>query len=356
MGKKLGFGCMRLPLVNPADRSSIDIGELSRMTDLFLERGFDYFDTATTYCDGHCEQAVRRALVERYPRDRFRLAGKLPTMLVDNPLQQEEIFAGQLARCGTDYFDRYIIHCATEAFFDRAVQMQSFDFAFRKRDRGLVREVGFSFHGSPELLETILAEYPDVDFVQLQINYADWDSATVASHDCYRIALKRGKSIVAMCSLKGGVLASVPARVEAMLRQLRPDYEPAAWALRFIADLESVDTVLSGMSSLGQMRHDTETLDRMPPLTEREREVLKTAARIIAEETPLQCTSCGYCTASCPAQIPIPDCLRSYNSGRHHAKASECTACGRCERTCPQRLGIIGAMRRMAACAAVATP
>lgn len=366
MHKKLGFGCMRLPLTDPDDCRAIDTAELSRMVDEFLSRGFDCFDVAATYHDGCCEAAMRHALTERHPRTSYRLCDKLPTMQVENAAQQEDIFRRQLERCGVEHFDRYLVHCATEEFFARAEALESFRFVLRKRDEGLAGEAGFSFHGSPELLERILTEYPQMDFVQLQINYVDWELTPVAARRCYETARRHGKPVVAMCSQKGGLLASIPPSAERLLRAVNPGQSPSEWALRFAASPHGVDTVLSGMSSLREVRQNCQAMENPQPLDAFEIETLARAAAAIVDTAPVQCTSCGYCTAACPAGIPIPDYLSLYNSeiesrrtgsgsrrdrrgvcSSGRGAASSCTACGACERTCPQRLGIIDPLRRI---------
>lgn len=369
--KRLGFGCSRLPLVDNTDRRSIDTDEVQRMVDEFLARGFDCFDVAATYHDGCCETAMRRALVERYPRDRYRLCDKLPTMMVERADRQQRIFSEQLQRCGVERFDRYMIHCATDELYARAEALGSFGFMMRKRDEGRIGEAGFSFHGSPELLDRILANHPEVDFVQLQINYVDWYTAPASARRCYETARRHGKRIVAMCSQKGGLLAAVPASAESMMRAVNPDQSPSEWALRFAASPEGVDMVLSGMSSLDEVRQNCAAMENPQPPDGFELETLARAAAEIVGASPVQCTACGYCTAGCPARIPIPDYLSLYNSlvgkrkpartkARRHQSpdtggrgaASSCMACGRCERICPQRLRIIEPLRRMAACAA----
>lgn len=364
MNAKLGFGCMRLPLIDPADGTSIDIDELSRMTDLFLERGFTYFDTAYTYHDGHCEGALRRALVERHPRTSYSLTDKLPTLLLESESQQERIFEEQLARCGVEYFDRYLVHCATEAFYVRAERLRSFDFALRKKREGRVRLAGFSYHDSPELLDRILTQYPDMDFVQLQISYVDWEHTPVRSRRCYEVARRHGKPIVAMCPLKGGLLADVPPEVERMLRACRPGDTPSTWAVRFAASLEGVETVLSGMSSLAQLEANTARMLHFEPFDAHERAVVGRAAEAVCRAAPVQCTACGYCVPGCPQEIPIPDYLRLYNADartahadrgalqseyvRRRGRASDCIACRRCESACPQHLAIVDWLGRVA--------
>lgn len=367
MERKLGFGGMRLPLADPNDGGAIDIAELSRMVDLFLERGFTCFDTARTYHDGHAETALRRTLVERHPRSAYVLTDKLPTLLVGSEERQERIFGEQLAACGVEYFDRYLIHCATAAYCAEAERLRSFDFVRRKRNEGRIRQIGFSYHDSPELLEELLVRHPEIDFVQLQISYVDWEHTPIRARQCYETARRHGKPVVAMCPLKGGMLAEPPAEVEQLFRTVRPDLTPAAWAIRFAASLEGVTTVLSGMSSLRQLDADTAAAERFGPLTDAEQSAFARAAELVCRSAPVQCTGCGYCLPTCPQGIPIPDDLLLYNAQtcagregldarisvyRAHAEgrglASACVACRHCERACPQHLHIVDWLGRVA--------
>ncbi len=308
MEKKLGLGCMRLPLTEPGNPAAIDGKEVARMVAAALERGFTYFDTAWTYHDGASEEALRRTLVERYPREAYRLTDKLPTMLVEHAEQQERIFDEQLRRCGVEWFDGYLVHCATAAFCERAERLGSFDFALRKREEGRIRRVGFSYHDSPELLDELLTRHPEVDFVQLQISYVDWEGTPIRSRRCHEIARRHGKPIVVMCPLKGGMLASVPPRVERMFRERRPEASPASWALRFAASLEGVETVLSGMSSMDELLRNAAFMEHFEPFDRAEYALVERAADLVLEAQPVQCTQCGYCEPVCPERIPIRAC------------------------------------------------
>lgn len=367
MERKLGFGCMHLPLTEAGNPASIDHDAFARMTDIFLERGFVYFDTASTYHDGHGEAALRRALVERYPREAYTLADKLPTMLIESAEEQERIFARQLSACGVEYFDRYLVHCATRAFWERAERFGSFDFVLNKRREGRVRLAGFSYHDSPELLDEILTRYPELDFVQLQISYVDWEHTPIQAHRCYDVARRHGKPVVAMCPLKGGMLARVPAATERMMRDCRPDLNPSLWALRYVASLDRVETVLSGMSSVAQIEENTACMARFSPLDARERAIVVRAADDVCRAAPIQCTACGYCVPVCPQSIPIPEALRLFNDdtgdghtllGQHRAeyesvargrgRASECLGCHSCESSCPQHIRIVDWLRQVA--------
>lgn len=357
MKAKLGFGCMHLPTTDYADNTQVDIAELSLMVDMFIGCGFDYFDAAYTYHDGHCEEALSKALVERYPRERYTLADKLPTMLIADERGQEEMFARQAAACGVEYFDRYLVHCATEEFYRKAERLHSFDFVARKKREGAVRLTGFSFHDSPELLEEILTKYPDIDFVQLQISYVDWCLTPIQARLCHETARRHRKPIVAMCPQKGGLLTRVPPHVAQRFASVRPDAAPSEWALRFAANVEGVETVLSGMSSAEQMARNIASMCADDPFTERERDTVAWAAEQIVADNPVQCTSCGYCLPTCPVQIPIPDCLSlcdtalgaSDAEGHLRRKASECIECGNCERACPQHIHVTKWLQRISA-------
>lgn len=350
---------MRLPLKDAADNTSIDIAALMRMTDIFLSRGFDTFDTAWTYHDGHSEQALRLALVERYPRDRFRLTDKMPTMLLESADDMERIFAEQLLRCGVGYFDRYLVHCATQTFCENAERFDCFGFVGRKKREGFIRETGFSFHDTPELLDAMLTAHPEVDFVQLQINYVDWTQTPLRAQECYRTARRHGKPVTVMSTLKGGMLANVPPQVETLFRAVHPEDDASVWALRFAAGLDGVTTVLSGMSSVSEMERNTAALQFAAPLTPEEQSVVERAAEMICNMNPVQCTACGYCIPVCPAGIDIPQYLYLYNRMTRGVEpsfageeslvpTSSCLACRRCESACPQKLPIAGWIGRAA--------
>ena len=365
MNGKLGFGAMRLPLRNADDPSSIDLPQLERMVDLFLGYGFRYFDTAYTYCGGHSEKALRQTLVERCPRDRFILADKLPTMSIRSADEQPRIFDEQLRRCGVDYFDRYMVHCALPSFYERAGELGSFDFVRSKRDEGLARAIGFSFHGSAELLDRILTEHPETDFVQLQINYVDWQRSPLRARGCLETARRHGKPVTVMGALKGGLLAAIPPMAERRVREVSGGCDPASWALRFAASLEGVDYVLSGMTSIADVERNCTALQAFSEFTAGEYATVDEIADAVCGATPVQCTSCGYCLGACPERIAIPDCLHLYNSysrmfgarnyideyqsiSNRGGRPSSCVGCRRCEQNCPQHLRIADWIRRVA--------
>ena len=350
MNEKLGFGTLRLPLKTRKGTTRIDLGTLEQMVDTFLEHGFGYFDTAPMYAGGAGEEALRRTLVERYPRSAFRLVDKLPTLQLSSAGEQARCVEAQLRRCGVDRFDRYLVHCATAAFWERAEKLGSFGFVRRLREEGVVGKAGFSFHDSPELLEEILDHHPWVDFVQLQINYMDWERPPISARRCYEVAARHGKPVVAMCPLKGGLLARLPQAVRQRLSLLRPEASPAEWAMRFVASLPAVETVLSGLSSMEELNRNIALMEHLVPLDTDQRQLLDEAARLDERLTPIQCTRCGYCLEVCPKALRIPSDLWMLNdltAGTVQAAAPEaandaaaCTGCRRCESACPQHLPI----------------
>lgn len=366
--KKLGFGLMRLPLTDPNRQESIDIDTVSRMADVFLERGFTYFDTAYVYHDKKSEYAVREAVVRRHPRGSFMLATKMPVAILEQKTEQTRIFEEQLEKCGVDYFDYYLLHNLGTEHYEIAKQMDSFGFLARKKGEGYIRKAGFSFHDSAELLDRILSEHPEVDFVQLQINYLDWEDVSIQSRLCYETAVRHGKKVIVMEPVKGGMLANIPEKAERLLKECHPDWSIPSWALRFAASLENTAVVLSGMSSMPQLLDNTGAMRDFSPLSGEETALLRKAADLINESIAIPCTACQYCTAGCPKNIPIPKYFALFNGQKQstnprsflHAvyydnyaqtfgKASDCIGCRRCEHACPQHLKIADLMKEVAA-------
>ncbi|MBQ5960024.1 MAG: aldo/keto reductase [Firmicutes bacterium] len=355
--KKLGFGTMRLPLLDSNDKKSIDFDQVSRMTDIFLEKGFTYFDTAYPYHDQASEIAVRECLVKRHPRDSFLLADKMPIIRVRKPEDYPMYFEEQLQKCGVDYFDYYLLHNIGVDRYDRTKATGGFEFLAEQKKKGTIRKAGFSFHDRPELLEDVLKNYGDIiDFVQLQINYLDWDSPVVASGRNYELCVQYGKPVVVMEPIKGGTLVKrLPQEAADLFRSEAPDFSPASWAIRFAASLPNVMVVLSGMSEMDQMLDNISYMEDFKPLTDHEKEVVAEAKGIMERAIEIPCTACGYCMEQCPMNINIPAYFDLYNqfctggtkSGQYyersrigHGAAKDCLHCGLCEEICPQHIEI----------------
>lgn len=367
MAKKLGFGCMRLPLTDPKDFTKVDMAQVERMVDTFLERGFTYFDTAYMYHEFQSEKIVRAALVERHDRKAFTLATKLPTMFLKAEGDQERIFAEQIEKCGVDYFDYYLLHNLNVANYRTAERFGSFAFAARMKAEGKIRHVGFSFHDKADLLDEILTAHPETECVQLQINYMDWENESIQSRKCYKTARRHGKPVVVMEPVKGGTLAQLPEEAERRFRAIRPDLSPASWAIRYAASLDGVMMVLSGMSSMQQLEDNTSYMQDFQPLDAAERAAVDEVTAIIRRSIAIPCTACRYCVEGCPKKIAIPEYFALYNNlkqslnkdfavqgvyysnlAQEHGKASDCIACRKCEKSCPQHLPIVESLRKVA--------
>lgn len=349
--KKLGFGLMRLPRKG----LSIDIEQFKEMVDLFLDAGFTYFDTAYVYPGS--EEAARKALIERHPRESFTLATKLYAAAVPTEKIAKKEFETSLARTGAGYFDYYLLHSLMQNNYRKYEKFHLWDFVNEQKAKGLIRHIGFSFHSGPDLLDQILTEHPEVDFVQLQINYADWDNPAIASRANYEVARKHGKLITVMEPVKGGRLANPPKEVQKLMKDYAPDRSPASWAIRFVASLDGILTVLSGMSNLEQMQDNLSYMKDFQPLNAEEQRIIQKSQRILGHSRTIPCTACHYCTAGCPKQIPIPEIFAAMNlnlgSGQTEQavseyrraaseghRASDCIRCGQCEAACPQHLKI----------------
>lgn len=360
--KKLGFGLMRLPLKDRRDSAKVDLEQVEKMVDLFLEKGFTYFDTAWFYHNGASEEIVRKVLVNRHPRDKYTIATKLHCGVIETREDRESYFQEQLRRTGAGFFDYYLLHGIEEGLFSKYEELDCFRFVLEKKAKGLVRHAGFSFHGTAELLDRVLTKYPQMEFVQLQLNYLDWDSEWVQAGACYAVAEKHGKPVIVMEPVKGGTLAKIPEKAEELFRRADPSRSVSSWAVRFAASLPNVSVVLSGMSDLEQVRDNTSYMEDFVPLTEEERLLCLEAAKIINAQTAIPCTGCGYCSSKCPQNIAIWQYFSLYNedmredleakgwtftNGRYKAltqsfgKAGDCIACGQCESICPQHLPII---------------
>jgi len=358
--KKFGYGCMRLPVLNQKDQASFDYELINKLFDTYLEKGFTYFDTAYTYHGYHAEEGIRKVLVERHPRNSFQLATKLPLRDFKDSEDMERIFNEQLNNCGVNFFDYYLLHNMGSNVYEKCSKYGAFDFVAKKKAEGKIKVVGMSFHDTPELLDEILSKYGDkLDFVQLQINYIDWEQPNVQSRRCLEIANKYNKPIIVMEPCKGGTLINVPEEAEKLMKDYNPAASTASWALRYAASQKGVFRVLSGMNSMEQVEDNTSFMNDFVPLNEEENAIIEKVTKIINDKTAVQCTACEYCTHGCPKNIAIPKYFALYNSimrttgsfssqmvyynniAINNGKASECIGCNQCEGACPQHLPIV---------------
>ena len=358
---RLGFGLMRLPK-NPD--GSIDIPQVCGMADRFIAAGGTYFDTAYVYDNGASEAAFKAAVADRYPRESYTIATKLHATasgIIDEESAKRE-FETSLERLGTGYVDYYLLHAIQRTNIDKYDAYGLWDFVQEQKSKGLIRHVGFSFHADPPLLEELLEKHPEIEFVQLQINYADWENPGVAARKNWEICKAHGKPVVIMEPVKGGVLADPIPTVKEIFDRAAPGRSYASWALRYAAGLDNILAVLSGMSDRAQMADNLATMTPFQPLNEKEQGVIRAAQQALNEDQSIACTSCHYCTKGCPMNIPIPEIFTVINRRRGSAefrtlreyaivtegkgKASDCIACGQCEAICPQHLPIISLLEK----------
>ncbi len=350
--KKLAFGFMRLPYL---ENGEIDLEQTKKMVDTFIENEFNYFDTAHGYLDEKSENALKVSLVDRYPRDAYLITNKLS----DSYFRKEEdirpIFEKQLEAVGVDYFDNYLMHAISSRNYDQYQNAHAFEVASQLKKEGKIRHLGISYHDTAEFLDKVLTEHPEIEIVQLQFNYIDYDNLTVQSKACYDVCVKHNKPVLVMEPVKGGSLVKLPEEAQKVFDDLHGGSN-ASYAIRFAAGFDNIKMVLSGMSSLEQVQDNVSYMKDFKPLSEEEQAAVEKVRSIIKNQHTIPCTSCRYCTAGCPKQIKIPDMFACYNAKKAYndwnssfyyhvmtktsSKASECIKCGACERICPQHLNI----------------
>lgn len=355
--KNFGFGCMRLPMKG----SKVDHEEFSKMVDIFLEEGFNYFDTAHGYISGKSEIAIRECLSKRYARERFILTNKLSTQYFNKEEGIRPFFESQLAACGVDYFDFYLMHAQTAETYKKFTKCRAYEIAAELKTEGKVRHVGLSFHDKAAVLDKILSEHPEIEIVQIQFNYLDYDDPSVEGRLCYEVCRKYGKPVIVMEPVKGGILANLPANA---INELDTKFKsPASYAIRYAASFEGMVMVLSGMSNLEQLKDNVSFMKDFKPLTKDEFAAIDKVQKVFRAQDLIHCTSCRYCIEGCPKKIAIPDlfaCMNAKNAYKdwnsdfyytihtHKAgKACDCINCGKCESICPQRLKIRNLMKEV---------
>jgi predicted aldo/keto reductase-like oxidoreductase len=358
--KKLGFGFMRLPRKD----DKVDYEPMKKLVDAFLERGFSYFDTAYVY-EGS-EESLRETLVKRHPREKFQIATKLPTMMLKTKEELRPAFETSLARLGVDFIDFYLLHGISGAENEKCEQIGVWEFLRELKEEGKIRHYGFSYHDNPENLDAILTRHPDAEFVQLQINYLDWDSAEVQSRRLYEVARAHNKPIMIMEPVKGGLLAGTGSAIEKVFQATDPDASAASWAVRFAASLEGLMVMLSGMTTMEMLEDNMNTVEHLKPLSDDEMKTIREAVRVLNSTPRVPCTGCRYCISSCPMKINIPALMELYNeylkykavannnvfafimATMYGGKPSQCLGCRACEAHCPQHIEISEVLHQMA--------
>lgn len=358
---KLGMGMMRLPLVDENDQTSIDMEQVNKMVDLYMDAGFNCFDTAFVYHDGVGEAAFRESVVKRYPRESFKISTKLPLFVITEESQLEPLFAQQLENCGVDYFDYYMLHNVSGFTENAWKNVDLYSFIQKKKEEGYIKHIGISTHGNAEFLEEILFEHPELEFVLLQINYLDWDDEGIDSRKCWEVARKYNKKVMIMEPYKGGFLADVPQEAEKLMKDYNPDRSVVSWAMRFVANIDDVCVVYTGASTLEQLENNIDEFKNADPLNDEEMEIIKEVSDIINSNITVDCTKCRYCVDACAEEIDIAKVFDLYNKHNMLEKddwtqfgnaylnysklpdvgiASDCIECEACIEECPQSINI----------------
>lgn len=360
---KLGFGLMRLPREDE-EKDVIDIEQTATMANMFLDGGLKYFDSAYVYKGS--EDAARKAITSRHAREEYFITSKLNASVANSEEDAKNQIYVSLEREGVDYIDFYLLHAISERNIQKYEEWNLFEYVKELKEKGLIKHYGFSFHGTAKLLDQLLTEHDDVEFVQLQLNYADWNNPSVDSKGVYEVARKHNKPIVVMEPIKGGTLANPPKPVAELLKKANPDASLASWAVRFVASLPGIMVVLSGMSNIEQMQDNLSYMSDFKPLSQEEQKVIEQAMDILQSIEQIPCTGCHYCTEGCPMKIQIPDVFAAMNfeliynnttgaksryesaTKEPHGKASSCIKCGQCEMQCPQHIQIREWLERVA--------
>ncbi|WP_298522196.1 aldo/keto reductase [uncultured Methanobrevibacter sp.] len=359
---KLGMGMMRLPLLDENDFTSIDYEQVNQMVDAYMDAGFNHFDTAYIYHEGMGEKAFKKCVVERYPRDSFKIATKLPLFVITEESQLEPLFAEQLENCGVEYFDYFMLHNVSGYTETAWKNVDLYSFIQNKKEEGFIKHIGISTHGNAEFLEEILFMHPELEFVLLQINYLDWEDEGIDSRKCFEVAKKYNKPVMIMEPYKGGFLADVPEEAEKIMKEYNPDRSVVSWAMRFVANLDAC-VVLTGASNLEQLENNIQEFKNADPLNDEELKILEDVSEIINSNITVDCTKCRYCVDTCPEEIDIAKIFDLYNKEKILNKdgnpwsqlgnaylnysrlpdvglASDCSECESCIEECPQQINI----------------
>lgn len=366
---ELGMGMMRLPLLDENDQTSIDIEQVKKMVDIFMENGFNHFDTAFVYHETVGEETFRKTVVERYPRDSYKIATKLPLFVITEESQLEPFFTQQLENCGVDYFDYFMLHNVSGFTENAWKNVDLYSFIEKKKQQGYIKHIGLSTHGNAEFLEEILFTHPELEFVLLQINYLDWEDEGIEAKKCWEVARKYNKQIMIMEPYKGGFLADVPEEAEKIMKECNPDKSVVSWAMRFVANLEDIDVILTGASNLEQLENNISEFKNAEPFNEEELEVLDKVSQIINSNITVDCTKCRYCVDVCSEDIDIAKVFDLYNKHKlldteewtqfgnaylNYTKlsdvgiASDCIECELCIEECPQSINIPDVLKDVA--------
>ena len=362
---KFGFGCMRLPQTDENDPTKIDQELFNKMVDIYMEKGYNYFDTSYAYHNGASEVAIRKAVVERYPRESYRICNKMPTWALTCEEDNDKFVNEMLERLGIDYFDVFFIHNVNGPWLKNAKNANTFEYVRKMKEKGIAKQIGFSFHESSQLLKEVLDEYGEIfDIVQLELNYLDWEDPSIESHKCYDLCVEHGLDVYVMEPLKGGVIVNPPEEIRNDFKEFNPGKSIASLAIRFCASLEHVKIVLSGMSKMDDLLDNIDTFENFEVLNSEENEFLEKMAVKLAENVAVPCSECGYCIDACPEMIPIPEYFHIYNTSKNQPEsniyrlyydkladekvpAEDCTYCGTCIDHCTQKIDIPAELEKL---------